>query len=66
MIIVNRNFGGTLTSGCLNSEERLWELGGPEICDLLLWVECDSFLVQSTLAISTSVISNNRLSRRKI
>ena len=45
MIVVNRNFGGTLTRGCLNSEELLRELGGPEICDLLLWVECDFFQV---------------------
>ena len=45
MIIVNWNFGGTLTSRCLNSEERLLELGGSEICDLLRRVECDFFEV---------------------
>ena len=27
MIIVNKNFGGTLTDGYLNSEEQLRELG---------------------------------------
>ena len=41
----NRNFGATLTGEYLNSEERLQELGGPEICDQLLRAAYGFFII---------------------